>query len=90
MSRSCCCKIARRGGEVASWVVPSAALVLLPKCPACVAAYVALAGITVSFSTASYLRITLFVLCALGLTCLAATRVRRVVAWILTAKGANS
>ena len=57
-ARSCC----RRGAEVAGWVVPGATLALLPKCPACVAAYVALAtGLGVSFSTAAYIRTSIVI-----------------------------
>jgi membrane protein implicated in regulation of membrane protease activity len=39
-------------------------LVLMPKCPACVAGYIALAtGVGISFAAATYLRTGLIVLC---------------------------
>lgn len=67
----------RRGGEIAGWIVPSATLALLPKCPVCVAAYVALAtGIGISLPTAIFLRATLVVLCAGSLVFIAARRMR--------------
>jgi hypothetical protein len=67
----------RRGGEIAGWIVPSAMLALLPKCPICVAAYVALAtGIGISLPTATYLRAMLVVLCATSLVFITARRLR--------------
>ena len=54
----------RRVREIFAWVLPSAILVLVPKCPACLAAYVAVwTGIGLSFSAATNLRVSLMVLC---------------------------
>jgi len=47
----------RRVREVFAWAVPSAILVLVPKCPACLAAHVTLwTGLGLSLATATYLR----------------------------------
>ena len=71
----------RRGGEISGWIVPSVTLALLPKCPACVVAYVALAtGLGISISTAAHLRTLLVLLCAAALIFVAAKRLRRFMA----------
>jgi hypothetical protein len=72
--------LGRRGLSLAGWIVPSTLLAMMPKCPACVAGYVALiTGLGVSFSTASYLRIGLMILCAGSLVYLATRRIRRLI-----------
>ena len=68
----------RRSGEIAGWIIPSATLVLLPKCPACVAMYVALfSGIGISVASASNLRASLLILCVATLLGLALKRLCR-------------
>jgi hypothetical protein len=68
--------------------VPSAVLVLMPKCPACVAAYVAFGtGVGLSISAASYVRMSVMALCVAALACLAARHGRRLITWWFATKG---
>jgi hypothetical protein len=70
--------LVRRCAAGAGWVVPGAVLALMPKCPACVAAYVAVAtGFGMSVSAASYLRTFALALSFAALLYLAARTVLR-------------
>jgi len=63
--------------EAFGWVIPGALLALLPKCPLCLAAYVALGtGFTMSFSSAHML---MRALTALSIGTLALLAIRCVV-----------
>jgi hypothetical protein len=85
---SACCDAARdrkttswmrRVGEIVAWVLPSAFLVLVPKCPACLAAHVTLwTGLGLSLSTATYLRWLLLFLCVGSLLFLIMKRLDRI------------
>ena len=70
---------ARRFGW-ASLILPGALIALLPKCPACLAAYVALAtGLSLSIPVASSLRTALLVLAAVPAVWLVVTRTSRLI-----------
>ena len=69
---------ARRFVDAVGWVASGALFALVPKCPACLAAYVAVwTGVGISFTTASYLRTSLLILCATSLSFLAARYLSR-------------
>ena len=64
-----CLPVRRSVREIVSWLIPGLVVAFMPKCPACVAAYVAVGtGIGLSFSTAAALRRVLLLIacCALG------------------------
>jgi hypothetical protein len=73
-------KFVRRFLGVAEWLIPAAIVALLPKCPACLAAYVAIGtGVGLSVSSATYLRTGLLILCLASLLYLAAKGLRRLI-----------
>lgn len=66
----------QRFHHAAKWGLPGALLVMMPKCPACLAAYVALfTGVGLSLSTAAHLRILVLSLCVAMLAVLTAKRI---------------
>jgi hypothetical protein len=78
-----CCLVKRRGGEIAGWIVPGAVLALLPKCPMCIAGYIALAtGVGTSFTAASYLRLFLVIVCSAWLVYVTARCLLRFTAFV--------
>jgi hypothetical protein len=57
-------RFARRFRAVTEWLLPSVILVILPKCPLCIIAYIAVAtGFGLSLSVATNLRIFILVAC---------------------------
>ena len=88
MNSSCCAQRKRRTGHqagqqkswlrrvrgVAGWILPSALLALMPKCPICLAAYVALCtGFTMSGPSAHFL-LRLFTALCIGTLALCVAR----------------
>jgi hypothetical protein len=69
----------RRVREIFAWVLPSAILVLLPKCPACLAAHVTLwTGLGLSLSAATSVRWVLLFLGVASLIFLTVERLDRI------------
>lgn len=70
--------LGRRGVALVAWAVPGTLLAVLPKCPACFAAYVALwTGIGLAVPVASGLRWALTLVCAASLIFLVYRGARR-------------
>lgn len=60
------------------WIAPGVGLALMPKCPACLAAYLALGtGIAVSLQAAEVLRVGLLIICGSVLAALIFAQVRQ-------------
>jgi len=69
----------RQALSFASWILPATVLTMMPKCPACVAAYVAaFTGLGLSLTAASYLRSGLIVGAVVGLMAMAAVQITAV------------
>jgi high-affinity Fe2+/Pb2+ permease len=84
MSTPICChnqsSFLRRALGVWQWLLPTAILALLPKCPACLAGYVLIwTGVGLSLSTAGVVRTTLLVLSIAMLVFLAARALRTLI-----------
>jgi hypothetical protein len=76
-SRNGCGSLVQRAVDLFGWIVPGAILVAIPKCPMCLAAYIALwTGIGLSISVAIYLRVSVLVLCVGVILFLAARSAR--------------
>lgn len=64
--------------EAGGWLLSGGLLLLMPKCPACVAAYVAaFTGLGIPFSTAAGLRWAMVSLCAASLVFLTLRLMKR-------------
>ncbi len=64
------------------WIGPAGMLALIPKCPACIAAYVAICtGLGISISTASIMRTSIIAVCIASMTYFATRLVNRARGW---------
>jgi hypothetical protein len=73
--------ITRRVLVATKWIVPTAILALLPKCPMCLAAYVALAtGVGISMPVVTWIRTGLLLTCLCALAWFAVGTLRHRVA----------
>jgi hypothetical protein len=76
-----CGSTVRRVVDLVGWIVASAILALIPKCPMCLAAYIALwTGLGLSVAAAANLRVLLIIVCVISLVFLVARQMRRLIA----------
>jgi len=81
--KACCAppgdrRLFRRGSGALAWLAPVLALVLVPKCPLCLAAwFTLLTGVALPYAAASTLRVTLIAASVVALAVLATRRLRR-------------
>jgi hypothetical protein len=67
-----CCATHRNPG-IAGWLLPTAILAMLPKCPMCLVLYFAMfTGFGLSVAAATHIRLLLILLCVASLLCLGA------------------
>jgi hypothetical protein len=93
MNASRCCVLARRTSSAdsrnlhrskaaAEWGIPTLLLVLTPKCPMCVATYLAMAGIGLSVGAATWLRQSVIAFCLVVIGLLVVRMMMRRRAWV--------
>ena len=69
----------RRAGDVCRWTAPGVVLLILPKCPACLAGYIAVGtGVGLSITSATYVRWLLIALCVISLVLMVWRAIRRI------------
>jgi hypothetical protein len=72
-------KRARCHRSFAGWLLPGVVLTIVPKCPACLAAYFLIGtGLSMSLSTAFYLRMLIVFLCVAALVLLTIRTLARI------------
>jgi hypothetical protein len=78
---ACCHQRAAKSLSVAGWIVPAVVLALIPKCPMCLAAYIALwTGLGLSVAAAANLRLLLIIACVILLVLLTVRQTRHLIA----------
>lgn len=71
--------------ESIAWIVPGTLLAVMPKCPICLAAYLALfTGMGIPLSAAGYLRTSLIAVCCISLVYLAIRRLPKLAARLVS------